>query len=161
VKLFKHIISFSVVFVILISTIGINITEHSCNSCGLYEEEISFINIQHKHHNDNHEKHIHGVEELDCSTNETCCSNNSLTEHHTTNTTEHNCCDFKNTFLKIINIFTPSTFFKVFKANILSTEIVFIEDLLSINKRTTTIFNFPTKILQSELILQFICKLTL
>jgi hypothetical protein len=147
--------------VILISTVGINITEHYCASCNLHEKNIQFV-ASHDHEHE-HDAHIE-ITEMECSTNETCCSTKHVEEEHHQENENHEtkCCDFDNKFFKILNLFSPTNNFEVDDAQFFAISIQFNDILSNILNSGFTKLNFiPIKIPNSIPILSKVCRLIL
>ena len=111
----KNIFTFLVVLVILVLTIGINITEHTCSACGTEEKSVTFITKS---------VNCNTCEiEMDKSMESSCCDIKIQHEHNSSNS--HKCCDFKNVYLKIINLFSPSNNYEVVDVQIFDINIHF------------------------------------
>ena len=115
-------------------TIGVNITEHSCVSCGIHDKNVAFITT--------HEHIDVDIIETNCSSHNTCCQTKNISEsHHHNKSHSSNCCDFDNKYLKLLNLFSPENILKIGKTVVFSDSFQFNNILSNIN-----ILNFERKI---------------
>lgn len=156
-KFLKQIFSSIIVLIILLSTIGINLTTHTCSSCNIKEEKIGFISTVYQH-----QHNINNQANYECTATKDCCNNKHfLVSHSKINHNTHSCCDFQIIFLKIDDIFSPSEFIKIFINDIFYFKLDFNSLFPKIFNFSYNLFNLPLKILDSKLILDFTCKLIL
>ncbi|MBN2662592.1 MAG: hypothetical protein JXR68_02985 [Bacteroidales bacterium] len=155
-KFLTQIFSFLIITIFFISTSGINIKIHTCTSCGIIEEKIGFISTQAKQFQNNNHSDIR------CSKSSNCCTDKHiLTIEHNKNPHNHSCCNFKNVFLKISDVFSTAQFIEIFKINIFYKKINFDNEFTKIINSTHILTNRTLKILNSKLILDLTCKLVL
>ncbi len=153
-SIFKNILSFGLAFIISILTVGINITDHTCNTCGIHEKDIHVFNIEHS------SEHNHS-DIQSCSVNKICCESmsNRNFSHHSHSS---KCCDFDNEYLKILHIFSPKSELKLFVVNFIAIDILFFANpTQNIIPDFVKKYIYPLKISLSDNILQKKCTLIL
>ena len=152
---FKNIPAFFIVIVVLISTIGINITEHTCSSCGIEDKSVGIF-TSHDHNNSSHVEII----EMDNSMESSCCSHDIHQDED--NCYSGKCCDFNNVFFKNINLFSPSNNYEIVDVQILDINLHFKNILSNLfysgfNRTIVKCIKIPDSIP----ILSKVCKLIL
>lgn len=148
-----------VVVIVFIASAGVNITKHSCASCGVEDVEIGMLSI---HHHENSE-HFH-IDDMHCSSKQTkCCIENINLQDHHKDKKHDSCCDFDNDFLKIINLFTPEENLDISSDFIVFFTYDFFYNSSTINttKSLKDFGLFHLKILPNKPILSEICSFLL
>ncbi|MBN2890829.1 MAG: hypothetical protein JXL97_03095 [Bacteroidales bacterium] len=157
-SILKNISFFITALVVLISSSGINITEHTCTSCGIHDKNLAFI-ISYEHSHEHEKDAKIEVQKINDCQFETCCSSKHITESKQNTDKTIKCCDFNNEYLKILNLFSPVSNFEFPNTQILIATVLFNEILNDIPFHKILKINFSPLILQDfTTSLSKICK---